>query len=828
MSEPQRGGAPNLATTLPSPDTGASATLPSHGAGASTTLPVVSAPPATPIQGTPGKAPAPEPASGPPTAIIQVTGNECPSCRRANHPGVTRCAFCGASLDLGETLDPSAPNTVAQGTPLSLQGASLNIPIEPDPKSAKSFASASFASARSVPVSIGSEPPPPMSTRSLSRVSDSFDELSTAPIADPLIGVVVADRYRILEPLGRGGMGIVYKVEHVRIGKLLAMKLLTGELSRNPDVVRRFKQEALTASKLSSPNTVQVFDFGAAEGLTYLVMELVAGEDLGRTLRALGPMPFTRLGKIVIQVCSSLAEAHQKGIVHRDIKPENIMLLRARDGTDVAKVLDFGLAKLREGQELNDVTSQGAIVGTPYFMAPEQIRGEPVDTRSDIYALGALMYRALTGHYPFNGPTPMSVFTRHLTETPVPPNERAPERAIPAGASRLILKALSKAAADRFQKVEELQAALVEEVRAAGTSSVDNLLDTGELRKLTKAQVAAEGTTTVAPAVLATRDEVEAYERKLRRQKWGALASAGLVVAIAAGVGIKLATLQTKQEFTGVETEPNNTAAEANAVPYGKTVSGMLGQRIDPTHGDRDFYSLVVPSEAGKSSTVVRLRVTALPNFATCTMLYRSGFQTALGQYCVGRAGRDLVIPALALEPGRYLVAVMQDLDPYGGAAPFLYENVSDTYRLTLEPASIEGGQEVEPNDQVASANAVAPGSSITGTLAWARDEDVFCAPKDAGPIRFRARDNIRAAGSALEVTPVRDTPGAPVRVHPGSGKVTATDVQSPWVSEVMQPGDAPRCLRVRLTNDPWSGSPASVVPNGGSDPYVIEVEPAP
>ena len=148
-----------------------------------------------------------------------------------------------------------------------------------------------------------------------------------APVADPLVGMVLADRYRILGPIGRGGMGIVYKVEHTRIGKLLAMKLLAGELSRNPDVVRRFKREALTVSRLQSPNTVQVFDFGAEGGLTYLVMELVTGDDLGRVLRAEGPMPFSRLGKIVIQVCSSLAEAHQKGIVHRDIKPENLMLV---------------------------------------------------------------------------------------------------------------------------------------------------------------------------------------------------------------------------------------------------------------------------------------------------------------------------------------------------------------------------------------------------------------------------------------------------------------------------------------------------------------------
>src|ERR1700730_2183076 len=127
------------------------------------------------------------------------------------------------------------------------------------------------------------------------------------------------------------------------------------------------------------------------------------------------------------------------------------MLMRGRDGTDIAKVLDFGLAKLREGAELNDVTSQGAIVGTPYFMSPEQIRGESVDARTDIYALGALMYRALTGHYPFNGPTPMAVFTKHLTEPPVPPSARAPELAIPAGVDAIVQKALAKEPEGRYQ-----------------------------------------------------------------------------------------------------------------------------------------------------------------------------------------------------------------------------------------------------------------------------------------------------------------------------------------------------------------------------------------
>src|SRR6185295_1938297 len=169
-----------------------------------------------------------------PTAVMPAVGIMCPSCRQANHPKVAACVFCGARIAPGTTL-------------VAVRGALSD------------------------------------STADSGDDRPSLDgEMPGAPIADPLIGMIVAERYRIIEPLGRGGMGIVYKVEHTRIGKLLAMKLLTGELSRNPEVVRRFKQEALTVSKLDSANTVQVFDYGATETLTYLVMELVSGEDLGR------------------------------------------------------------------------------------------------------------------------------------------------------------------------------------------------------------------------------------------------------------------------------------------------------------------------------------------------------------------------------------------------------------------------------------------------------------------------------------------------------------------------------------------------------------------
>jgi serine/threonine-protein kinase len=569
-------------------------------------------------------------------------------------------------------------------------------------------------------------------------------------------------------------------------------------------------------------------------------MELVNGDDLGRTLRSQGPMPWSRVGRIVIQICSSLAEAHQKGIVHRDIKPENVMLVRARDGSDIAKVCDFGLAKLRENEGLNDVTSQGAIVGTPYFMAPEQIKGESVDARTDIYALGAMMYRALTGHYPFNGTTPMAVFTKHLTEQPVAPIDRAPDLDIPMGINRLVLKALSKNAEARFQRVEDLQARLIEELKSVGASSVDNLLDSGQLRRLARATAVDAAAPAVAGAAapkgeIATRDEVFAYERKLRRQRYGALISLGATLVVGAAVGAKVLQLHfaRAREFKGVEVEPNNSAKEATPVPLGSLVTAQLGQRLDPTHGDRDFFAFDIPASnaAAGGSGLIKLEVSALPNIAMCTLIYRQGLTTALGQYCVGRPARALSIPTLRLEPGRYLIAQMQDRDPYGGAIPFIHENVSDSYTLLAAEVEPTPGLEIEPNDQIASAEQIMPGGSITGAIAWATDEDVYCVPeRSPGKIRWKVRDGLRDMG-VLQVVPLQGTHlGAPVRIHLGSsGKTSPSDVLNPWISPtIARENDVPRCIRVQIEKDPWAGDRAGVEPSGGNETYTVEVEAVP
>jgi tRNA A-37 threonylcarbamoyl transferase component Bud32 len=731
---------------------------------------------------------------------IELGGDAGPSAPSESGLSAASCTQCGATLPAG-----------ARGSTCGRCDSLVAARTQPQGR----LDAPAPASARSVRLAL--------SQSSSERPAEEGERPAAQP--DPLIGLVVAERYRILELLGRGGMGIVYKVEHARIGKLLAMKLLAGELSRNQQVVRRFKTEALTASKLSSPNTVQVFDYGASEGLTYLVMELVQGNDLGWFLRrgaSLGP---ERIGRIVVQIASSLGEAHGAGIVHRDIKPENVMIVEGRDGGDVAKVLDFGLAKLREGSELSELTSAGAIVGTPYYMSPEQIRGDPVDARSDIYSLGALMYRALTGLQPFHAATPMGVFTRHLRERPEAPHLVVPD--VPEGMSRIVMRALEKDAARRFQRVEELQAAVVEELESLGASGVKNLLDSGAVRRL-----ASRG---AAPAVgdvldLATRGEVEAYERKLRRTRLGVTLAAAILPIAGAGLGAHYVLQDRPVVFEGREAEPNDTAAEANLLPYGRSIDAMVGKRLAADRGDVDFFDVTIPAAVERSS----LTLAALPNMPICVQLFHRAQPSATAQYCTGRVGLDLRIPALRLEPGPWRVAVMQDLDPRGeGPAPYLHENVSDAYALAVGPAELSGDLETEPNDELTWAERLRPGQSVSGALAWVGDRDVVCAQIEAGErLRVRVSSEPRDDGGVLAVTqlvsgasgPAVET-GVPVRVHVAlRGKPSATDVQSPYVGPaITEVGSS--CVVLAATADPLGADPTRRIARGHPAKYTVAVE---
>ncbi|MGE0546180.1 MAG: serine/threonine-protein kinase [Kofleriaceae bacterium] len=267
--------------------------------------------------------------------------------------------------------------------------------------------------------------------------------------------------YRIVRQIGAGGMGTVWLAEHVKLGRKAALKVLHPSFSHQPDVVTRFFNEARAATAIPDPGIVQVFDFGhSADGIPYIVMELLEGEALDRRLHRLGGLPIADSLRILRQVASTLGLAHQRGIVHRDIKPENIFLVRDPEvaGGERAKLLDFGIAKLL-GEQTNNQTQTKTVIGTPLYMSPEQCRGTGnVDQRSDVYSMGCVLFRLVTGTPPYMGEGTGDLIAMHLREPPVPPSRRKP--GIPAEIDQIVLRCLAKDPAQRFASGAQLAAAL--------------------------------------------------------------------------------------------------------------------------------------------------------------------------------------------------------------------------------------------------------------------------------------------------------------------------------------------------------------------------------
>ena len=280
---------------------------------------------------------------------------------------------------------------------------------------------------------------------------------------DPLIGIALPGGFVILELIGVGGMGRVYRAEQTALGRTVAVKIIHPSLLGDESASARFITEARAASRLNHPNSVGIIDFGRTDsGLLYLVMEHLRGRDIARVVSEDGPLSLPRILDILGQVLTALAEAHHLGIVHRDLKPENIVIEPMRSGGDIVKVVDFGLAKLVTDSARPNITAAGSVCGTPDYMAPEQARGEPLDARSDLYAVGVILFQLLTGRLPFEANSPTQVVLMHLTTPPQDPRLVVPERGIPDELAAVTLKALEKHAADRYQDAGEFSAALLE------------------------------------------------------------------------------------------------------------------------------------------------------------------------------------------------------------------------------------------------------------------------------------------------------------------------------------------------------------------------------
>ena len=280
---------------------------------------------------------------------------------------------------------------------------------------------------------------------------------------DPLIGTVVSERYRIIRKVGEGGMGAVYQAEHALIEKRVALKILFQDLTRRPDLVARFLQEAKSASRIGQENVIDISDFGqSADGLVYIAMEYLDGQDLGKTLRAEKQLPWTRTRPILMQITKALRAAHRHGIIHRDMKPENVYLVQREGRADFVKVLDFGIAKVVSADD-NDgprLTQTGMIFGTPEYMSPEQAQGHPPDHRLDVYAVGCIMYHMLTGAVPFTADSFMGILTKHLLEPVVPPRKRRPELDIPPDVEAICLRAMEKDREKRWPDMDAFYQAL--------------------------------------------------------------------------------------------------------------------------------------------------------------------------------------------------------------------------------------------------------------------------------------------------------------------------------------------------------------------------------
>ncbi|MBX3130598.1 MAG: protein kinase [Polyangiaceae bacterium] len=278
---------------------------------------------------------------------------------------------------------------------------------------------------------------------------------------DKLIGRSLPGGYHVLDLISVGGMGRVYRAEQSVLGRTVAVKVIHPHLLADENSAVRFMTEARAASQLNHPNSISVFDFGRTDdGQPYLVMEFLRGQDLARVAWEEGPLPFTRIVDVLRQVLAALGEAHDLGIVHRDLKPENVIIEPLRRGGDFVKVVDFGLAKLKQDEQATNVTSPGIVCGTPDYMAPEQGRGDPIDGRSDLYAVGVMLFQLLTSRLPFEADNPTQVVMMHLS-IPVPdPRQVAPERNIPDSIAEVCLKALQKDAAARYQDALEFADAL--------------------------------------------------------------------------------------------------------------------------------------------------------------------------------------------------------------------------------------------------------------------------------------------------------------------------------------------------------------------------------
>ncbi|HEY2749377.1 MAG TPA: protein kinase [Polyangia bacterium] len=443
--------------------------------------------------------------------------------------------------------------------------------------------------------------------------------------ADPLIGRLLAQKFRIDRLLGAGAMGRVYLAEQTNLGKQVALKVLHNAMAGDAALAKRFYREAKSASMLSHPNILQIIDFGDDGGLLFIAMELLSGRDLYRAIKQDFPFPLERVGHIVGQILGALDEAHAKGVVHRDLKPENVMLLDVRGESDFVKVCDFGIAKVaseRDG-EGSAITMAGMVCGTPEYMSPEQARGDALDGRSDLYAAAVILYQMVAGDVPFRAESALGVITKHLTEEPTPPSKRL-NASVPEALEAVILRGLKKNKDERYASAAEMRQALFDAlgmkrptsgtgqraVEAAGRSAADAWAATGVS---TPASTPAQAATRPSPSSPSSHPSVHgelAAQPAAGGRRAGVIAVAfALTAALAGGAWVMMAKKGDAAVTTAATVQPPPKLEPAPAPPTTPAVAPIpsASDAIPPTvvasaapHGHKHHESVGKPAAAAR------------------------------------------------------------------------------------------------------------------------------------------------------------------------------------------------------------------------------------
>jgi eukaryotic-like serine/threonine-protein kinase len=313
------------------------------------------------------------------------------------------------------------------------------------------------------------QPAPQKAARTSSRGRPSRDDI--------YLEAVLNNRFKVESKIGEGGFGAVYRGVQLATGRKVALKLLHPEMTKDENLVARFRREGMVLCNLRDAHTITTYDFDQTpDGTLYIAMELLEGKSLHQVFHEQAPLDWKRMFKILIEMCSSLAEAHAQGIVHRDLKPENVYLESRPGNPEFVKILDFGIAKVMRGDSIDpqspQLTATGQTLGTLEYMSPEQLMGKPLDGRSDVYALGVVAYEMITGRLPFpDAKGPAGLITAQLKQTPQPPSQANPKANLPGMADRVILKCLEKDKNNRYADVTQLAHALQEVLDSAREQS---------------------------------------------------------------------------------------------------------------------------------------------------------------------------------------------------------------------------------------------------------------------------------------------------------------------------------------------------------------------